>query len=135
MHRSTAESIHILVVDDEEFIRDIMQRAIKDAGYTCTIAENTKEALRVLEENNIDVVITDIVMPGASGIQLLGMVKEKYDADIMVMTGFAEGLKYEEIIEKDACDFIQKPVTTKELLVRLKRVVRERAIFIERNQA
>ena len=128
-------SIHILVVDDEESIRDIMQRAIKNAGYACNIAENTAEALRVLEENTIDVVITDIVMPGASGIQLLEMVKEKYNADVMVMTGFAEGLKYEEIIEKGACDFIQKPVSTKELLIRLKRVLRERAIITERNNA
>jgi CheY-like chemotaxis protein len=48
-----------------------MQRAIKDAGYTCTTAENTQEALQVLEENSIDVVITDIVMPGPSGITLL----------------------------------------------------------------
>ncbi len=63
MHRYSAERIHILVVDDEESIRDIMQRAIKDAGYTCTIAENTQEALKVLEEKNIDVVITDASKP------------------------------------------------------------------------
>jgi len=135
MNLSQPGSIHILVVDDEESIRDIMQRAIKNAGYHCTTAGNVEEALQALEETSIDVVITDIVMPGASGITLLEKVKEKYSADVMVMTGFSEGLKYEEIIEKGACDFIQKPVSTKELLVRLKRVVRERAIFIERNQA
>ncbi|MCE5251305.1 response regulator, partial [bacterium] len=135
MNLSKPGSIHILVVDDEEPIRDIMQRAIKNAGYTCTTAGNVKEALRILDENSIDVVITDIVMPGASGIILLEKVREKHDADVMVMTGFAEGLKYEEIIEKGACDFIQKPISTKELLVRLKRVLRERAVLRERNQA
>ncbi len=134
MNRS-AESIYILVVDDEKFIRDSMQRAIKNAGYTCTTAGNTQEALQILEEQNIDVVITDIAMPGASGIQLLEMVKEKHNANVIVMTGFPEGLKYEEIIEKGASDFIYKPVTTKELLVRLKRVVRERAVLTERNKA
>ena len=51
------------------------------------------------------------------------------------MTGYAEGLTYEEIIEKGACDFIQKPVSTKELLVRLKRVVKERTVLAERNRA
>jgi len=135
MNISQPGSIHILVVDDEESIRDIMQRAIKNAGYRCTTAGNVKEALQALEEMSIDVVITDIVMPGASGITLLEKVKEKHSADVMVMTGFTEGLKYEEIIEKGACDFIQKPVSTKELLVRLKRVVRERAVLAERNQA
>ena len=52
-----------------------------------------------------------------------------------LMTGYAEGLTYEEIIEKGACDFIQKPVSTKELLVRLKRVVKERTVLAERNRA
>lgn len=135
MNLSQPGNIHILVVDDEESIRDIMQRAIKNAGYACTVAETVKEALRILEENTIDVVITDIVMPGASGITLLEEVKARHNADVMVMTGFAEGLKYEEIIEKGACDFIQKPVTSKELLVRLKRVMKERSILTERNQA
>jgi len=135
MYHNPPVSIHILVVDDEESLRDILQRTIKSAGYECLTAGNAKEALHVLEEKNIDVVITDIVMPGDSGITLLEKVKEKHDADVMVMTGFAEGLKYEEIIEKGACDFIQKPISTKELLVRLKRVLRERAILAERNQA
>lgn len=135
MDRKKTGCIHILVVDDAESIRDILQRAIKDSGYSCTTAGNTKEALQVLEENNIDVVITDIIMPGVSGMELLVTVKEKYDADVMVMTGFAEDLKYEEIIEKGASDFLQKPLSTKELLVRLKRVVRERIIFCERNKA
>ena len=135
MNRQNTESIHILVVDDEESIREIMQRALNNAGYHCTTAGNVEEALQVLEETSMDVVITDIVMPGASGITLLEKVKVEYDADVLVMTGFAEGLKYEEIIEKGACDFIQKPVSTKELLVRLKRVLRERAVLAERNRA
>ena len=101
MHRYTAESIHILIVDDEKDIRDILQRTIKNEGYNCSIAGNVKEALKVIEDKNVDVIITDIVMPGASGIDLMEIVKEKYDTDVMVMTGFAEGLKYEEIIEKE----------------------------------
>ena len=135
MHRYKPGNIHILVVDDEDPIRDIMRRAIKNTGYHCTTAGNVKEALQALEEISIDVVITDIAMPGASGITLLEKVKEKHNADVMVMTGFAEGLTYEEVIEKGACDFIQKPVSTKELLVRLKRVVKERTVLAERNRA
>ncbi len=135
MNRRKSGQIHILVVDDEKDIRDILQRTIKGEGYNCSIAGNVQEALKVLNDNNIDVVITDIVMPGASGIELVKVVKENHNADVMVMTGFAEGLKYEEIIEKGACDFVQKPIGTKELLVRLKRILRERAILAERNQA
>jgi len=135
MHQEKPENIHVLVVDDEEDIREVIQRAIQSAGYDCSTAGNVQEALLFFEEKHVDVVMTDIAMPGASGIELLEKVKERHDADVMVMTGFPEGLKYEEIIERGACDFIQKPVATKELLFRLKRVVRERAIISERNQA
>ena len=135
MNRRNPDHVHILVVDDEKDIREILQRTIKAAGYDCSVAKNVQDALIVFEEKNVDVVITDIVMPGASGIELVEIVKENHNADVIVMTGFAEGLKYEEIIEKGACDFIQKPLSPKELLVRLKRVLRERTILAERNQA
>ncbi len=135
MNSYTAGSIHILVVDDEEPIREFMQRAIQNAGYTCTSAGNTEEAIKILMKEKVDIVITDVLMPGDSGITLLEKVKEKYDADVIVMTGFSEGLKYEEIIEKGACDFLQKPLSINELLVRLKRVIRERTILAERNNA
>jgi len=128
MNNCQPESIDILVVDDEESMRSIMQRAVINAGYNCITAGNTKEALRILEEKNIDVIITDIVMPGASGITLLEKVKVKYDADVMVITGFAEGLKFEEIIEKGACDFLQKPISIEELknsIIKLRRILGE----------
>lgn len=135
MNREQSETMHILVVDDEPALRDILQRTIKNAGYDCTAAKNAGEALAILSETTIDVVITDIVMPGMSGIELLEKINEKYDAHVMVITGFAEGIRFEEIIEKGACDFLLKPLSTKELVVRLKRVVHERIILGERNKA
>jgi putative nucleotidyltransferase with HDIG domain len=135
MHKYNNENVSILVVDDEESLRNILQRSISLAGYNCMTAGNIKEALDVLKKCDIDVVITDIVMPGESGISLLSKIKEKYNADVMVMTGYAEDLTYEDIIEKGAHDFLQKPFSTKELLVRLRRVIRERVVITERNKA
>ena len=135
MNRRNPDHVHILVVDDEKDIRDILQRTIIAAGYDCSIAENVEDALKVLEEKNVDVAITDIVMPGLDGIELTGIVKKKYDADVIVMTGFVEDYKYEEIVDKGASDLIQKPINNKEVLVRLKRVVKERAVLAERDQA
>ena len=135
MKRRNLELIHILVVDDEEAVRSMLQQAIKGAGYNCSNVGNAEDALKVLEEKNVDVVITDIKMSGISGIELTGIVKEKYDSDVIVMTGFTEESIYEKVIEKGARDFIQKPFSFKEMLIRLKHVINERAIFSEWNRA
>ena len=129
MKRRNSEHIQILVVDDEKSIRDMLQSTINSAGYDCSIAGDTGDALKVLEEKKVDVVITDIEMPGQNGIELTKIVKEKYDSDVIVMTGFAKESTYEKVIEKGARDFIQKPFNFKEMLIRLKHVLNERAIL------
>lgn len=128
-------TIHILVVDDEQAIRDVFFMAIEHSGYQCRTAASGLEALDILEQNPMDVVITDIQMPGLSGIDLVKRIREKFDSDVIVMTGFVEDFTYEKIIELGARDFIHKPVRLNELLVRLKRVLNERKLLAERNEA
>jgi len=135
MNLKNPEHIHILVVDDEESNINMLQKVIKNAGYDCAIARNASDALKILEEKNVDVVITDIEMPGLSGIELTKIIKEKYDSDVIVMTGFAKDLKYEEVIEKGAHDFVQKPFSIEEMLIRVKHVLNDQAIFSEWNRA
>ena len=127
--------IHILVVDDEKSIRDVFQMAVDHAGYTCSVAESGDNALEIMKKTHIDVVVTDIQMPGISGLDLVEKIKGIYDSDVIVMTGFVEDFTYEKIIELGARDFIHKPVRLNELLVRLKRVLNERELLAERNQA
>lgn len=127
--------INILVVDDEKSIRDVFQMAVDHAGYTCFVAKSGNDALEVMKETHIDVVVTDIQMPGISGLELVAKIRELYDSDIVVMTGFVEDFTYEKIIELGARDFIHKPVRLNELMVRLKRVLNERELLAERNQA
>ncbi len=122
---------HILIVDDEEQMRRVLQQAIKRAGYECSISGSGEDALKFLGINNVDVVITDIRMPGINGIELLQLVKENYDSDVIVMTGFTGDFTYEEIIKSGASDFVQKPLSTRELIVRLERVLRERSLYAE----
>ncbi len=133
--RSGSDHIHILVVDDEEAIRNVTQEGIKRAGYECSIACNGEEALKVLGQRNVDVVITDIMMPGLNGVGLTKIIKEKYDSDIIIMTAYIEDFSYEMVIGKGASDFIEKPAGVRELIVRLKRVLRERAVLAGRNRA
>jgi two-component system cell cycle response regulator len=124
--------VHILVVDDDKSIRENMEQAIRYAGYACGTAASGEEALRFLEENHVDVVISDIRMPGLNGFELTEIVKKKYDTDVIMITGYGKEFQYEEAIEKGASEFILKPVRFQELVVRLKRVLRERALIAQR---
>jgi len=131
-----SDSIHILVVDDDEsFGRMLVDVIIRLTGYDCSYAENARSALKILEESVVDVVITDIKMPDISGLWLTRIIKEKYHADIIVITGYYENFTYEESIENGANDFLEKPVKPTELIIRLKRVLRERANLSKCRQA
>ena len=123
---------HILVVDDDEGIRESIREAIQHAGYACRASASGDEALRFLEENHVDVVISDIKMSGLTGFELTEIVKKKYDADVILITGYGKDFQYEEAIEKGASEFILKPIKLQELVVRLKRVLRERALIAQR---
>jgi putative nucleotidyltransferase with HDIG domain len=125
---------HILVVDDENLIRDILREGLVQAGYDCSTAADGLEALKILDREPVDVVITDISMPNMDGMELAGKIRRHHGADVIVMTGFAENLTYEDIIAQGASDFIHKPVGVREIIVRLERVIRERTIFSEQRR-
>jgi diguanylate cyclase (GGDEF)-like protein len=125
----------ILAVDDEKTIRDLIKSAMEFAKYKCVIAESALDALQILSETKIDVVVTDIMMPHMDGMELTAIIREKYDTDVIVMTGYSEDFTYEQTIAKGASDFIQKPISITELIVRVKRVLKERALLMERNRA
>ena len=128
------EQIHILVADDDKSIRETLQEAMQHVGYRCSIASNGREALTILEREPVDVIITDIIMPHLDGIELTKIVKKKYDTDIIMMTGFVKEYTYLEIIDLGVSDFLEKPVSIQELIIRLKRVLRERAILSEQKK-
>jgi len=125
---------HILIVDDDMSIRQVLEKGLRYAGYDCSVAENADAALKVMEEKKVDVMVTDIVMPEMSGIELTRLVKAKYDCDVIVITGFTEDYNYEEVVENGASDFIEKPVLIGELVLRVKRVLTERVLLDEQKK-
>jgi putative two-component system response regulator len=135
IEREARNSFLILVVDDEDLVRDMILQGVKQAGYSCITAGNGDEALSLMETNQVDIVIADINMPGINGIELTKIIKEKFDSNIIIMTGFVKDFSYEDVIAQGASDFIQKPVTLDELELRLQRVLKERIILAERNKA
>jgi putative two-component system response regulator len=133
--RKQKKTARLLVVDDEEAIRNIIQSALRENRFECFTASSGDEAIQILSREPIDVVIADIHMPGMDGIELTRIVKSRYNSDVIVLTGFVQEFTYERVVEEGASDFIQKPVSIEELLVRIKRVLKERMLLSERNKA
>lgn len=132
--KQTSPSNHILIVDDDPVIRDTMHEFIERSGYSATKTSNARTALTILEKKDVAVVITDIIMPGMDGLQLTDHIRRHHRADVIVMTGFSGEYSYEEAIQKGASDFVFKPVRFEELLLRLRRVMRERTLSHEREE-
>lgn len=122
----------ILIVDDDDAIRDSMQEFIERSGFTTFSAASAEEAMELITKEEIHVTITDIMLPGRDGLELTDFIKAGYDIDVIVMTGYSGDYSYEEAINKGASDFVFKPVKFEELLLRLKRVLKERRLTVER---
>ena len=129
---NAGKETNILIVDDEIGVRNSMHEFIEMAGYRSTIASSAEEAIDQLKKNNIQVVITDIMLPGMGGLELTKLIKRKFNTDVIVMTGYSGDYSYEEAINMGASDFVIKPVRLEELLLRLKRVLKERDLSQER---
>ncbi len=125
---------HILIVDDDPGIREPLKEYIQQAGYETSAISNAEEAMELLESNTVTVVITDISLPGMDGLEFTDQIKKKFDVDVIVITGYSSDYSYEEAINKGASDFVFKPIRFRELLLRLKRVIRERQLSQERDR-
>lgn len=125
---------HILVVDDDESVRSAIHEFMRRSGYWVLSAGSGEKALEIMADSEIDVVITDIMMPGMDGLDLTDRIREKFDADVIVMTGYGGTYSYEEAVSKGASDFVFKPVRFEELRLRLRRVLRERRLTRDRDE-
>lgn len=106
----------VLVVDDEQFIRQLLVRSIKREGYLVSEACDGREALEVLRESNVDIVISDIKMPNMDGWQLLEEIKKDYpDVSVILITAYAGDHTPEHAIEAGADYFITKPFKNVEI--------------------
>ena len=123
---------HILIVDDDTAIKDSIHEFIERSGYNSLTASSAEEALELLKSNRVNVIITDIMLPGEDGLHLTGLVKQNHDIDVIVMTGYSDDYSYSEAINKGASDLLFKPFRFEELLLRLKKVLKNRQVLQDR---
>ncbi|SRR6266496_2314165 len=99
----------ILVVDDDEIIRDTLCELLSEE-YLCQTAQTAEEALAKLEARTFDVVLTDISMPGLSGLELLGRVLQEYPkTPVIIISGISDQDHAEALIKLGAFDYLLKP--------------------------
>ena len=125
MELSKADT-RILIVDDDVTVRNTMNEYIKTAGYYSEAVSCAEEALESLGKDTFHVVVTDIMLPAMGGLELTKLIKRDNASDVIVMTGYSDDFSYEEAINIGASDFVIKPVRLEELLLRLRRVLKER---------
>ena len=118
---------HILVVDDEEEYRAIMQKFLQRLGYDCGIVSNAMEGLEKLHDQHFDLVVSDIKMERMDGIQFMREAQKSFPhLEFIIMTGHSEEYSYSDIIAAGATDFIIKPFEMGKLKSKLDRIQREK---------
>jgi two-component system NtrC family sensor kinase len=112
----------VVLIDDEEDIRDVLTLALRDSGYEVFSAPDGKSGLRMCEKISPQIVITDIRMPGMDGLQVLETLKNKNpDIEVIVATAFGEMDVAIQALQLDASDFVTKPISDETLQLALKR--------------
>lgn len=125
--KKAVESIpgSILVVDDEDLIRNVLSRIITRAGFKTTLVSNGDDALSALEKQKISVVLSDMKMPGMSGLELLEKVKEKFPKiPVLVMSGNQSEFNKNNLISAGADGYIEKPFNNTDIILKLRSLIK-----------
>jgi len=125
----------ILVVDDDSYLRDTLEKLLKTVGIASHSVSNGNDAMEMLEKNDYTIILTDMKMPGIDGMELIKMICDNdYDISIIAMTGYSEGYTYVDVINTGASDFIKKPFGIEELEAKIRRIITERNLRKELNR-
>ena len=124
-----AEKGRLLVVDDAKDTREVLQRNLASQNYEVFVASCVTEAIRMLETTPIDLVITDLKMPGSSGLDLVRHVNENCkDTQVMMITGYPTIEGAVTAVKTGAEEYLTKPFTEEELLLAVRRSLDKRHV-------
>ena len=114
---------HILVVDDDNGIRDLVKQYLKQNDYLVTTAKNSEDALEKTKIIKFDLIVLDIMMPGKTGLEFTYENKKKIDTPILLLTAKGEASERIEGLEVGADDYLPKPFEPKELILRINNIL------------
>ena len=121
-----ANNIHILIVDDDDRIRALLKDYLSSKNYIVSSAENAVEAKKKIEYLKYDIIILDVMMPGQDGYELTKEIKKKLKVPIILLTAKGEVENRIKGLELGADDYVGKPFEPKELLLRIKNIIKNK---------
>jgi DNA-binding NtrC family response regulator len=128
------KDFRILVVDDDEIAKDVVSIALSREGYTVISANDGLEAMRILEIEDIDLVLTDLKMPKANGIDVLRYaIKNNPDTAVVILTAYGTLDTAIDAIKEGAYDYLTKPFNIQQILLLTARAF-ERTVLIKKNR-
>ena len=114
---------HILVIDDDDRLRDLLRRFLEESGFRVTDAGNADEAQRYMEGMAFDLLVIDVMMPGTSGVDLLKSIRLTSNVPALFLTAMGETENRIDGLEAGADDYISKPFEPRELILRIRRIL------------
>ena len=116
---------HILVVDDDDGIRELVKQFLNKNNYLVTTAKNAEDALEKVNIIKFDLIVLDIMMPGKSGLEFTNENKKKLNTPIILLTAKGEASDRIEGLEIGADDYLAKPFEPKELILRINNILKK----------
>jgi two-component system OmpR family response regulator len=130
MERVTEREVRILVVDDEPTITEFLATGLSYEGYSVRTVDNGAEALQIVREFRPDLVILDVMLPGLDGFEVLQRLRHSDDIAVLMLTARDELDDTVRGLEGGADDYLVKPFKFKELLARVRSVLRRRRVAL-----
>jgi len=115
---------HILVVDDDTRLRALLQRFLRENGFMVSAAKGAAEARKMLELYRFDILVVDIMMPGESGLTFLSRLRREDSVPVILLTAMGEAGDRINGLETGADDYLPKPFEPKELVLRIRNILR-----------
>lgn len=130
------ENLRVLVVDDEEGMREGMRRVLERSSYQVDLAENGEEAIKLLKANTYDLALIDLKMPGIDGFEVTRHINETlgHQTVVVIVSALATVEAAMEVTRQGAFDFLVKPFVPKDLKQVVERAVRQRRLILEREK-
>ena len=117
------EEAHLLVVDDDARLRDLLRRYLVESGFRVTVAADAQEARARLQSLAFDLLILDVMMPGEDGLALTESLRRTSAVPILLLTAMADAEKRIDGLERGADDYLTKPFEPRELVLRIRNIL------------
>ncbi len=125
---------HILVVDDDEGIRELVKEYLNENNFIISTADSAEDALEKIKIIKFDLIILDIMMTGKSGLEFIQENKQTLDTPIILLTAKGEANDRIEGLETGADDYLPKPFEPKELILRIRNILNKTNILREKKR-